>query len=70
MIPGSLFDFHVDYIASQGPMDETIPDFFQMIWDYNAPIIVMLAKEVESGRVIRNENRHLSRLDQMRKILA
>lgn len=43
----------MDYIACQGPTEETIPDFFQMIWDQNSPIIVMLTREVEGKRVIK-----------------
>ncbi|VDD80804.1 unnamed protein product [Mesocestoides corti] len=39
------------YILTQGPLDNTIDDFWQMIWTTGATIIIMLTKIVENGRI-------------------
>ncbi|XP_041350698.1 receptor-type tyrosine-protein phosphatase eta-like [Gigantopelta aegis] len=39
-IPG--YNSPREYIATQGPQDSTINDFWRMIWEKNVPIIVML----------------------------
>ncbi|XP_030327690.1 tyrosine-protein phosphatase non-receptor type 6 isoform X2 [Strigops habroptila] len=39
------------YIASQGCLDTTVNDFWQMVWQENTRIIVMTTREVEKGRV-------------------
>lgn len=39
------------YIATQGCLPSTIIDFWQMIWQSNSMILVMLTKEVEKDRV-------------------
>ncbi|NWV00092.1 PTN6 phosphatase, partial [Upupa epops] len=38
------------YIASQGCLDATVSDFWQMVWQENTRIIVMTTREVEKGR--------------------
>lgn len=43
--------FDRKYISTQGCLQETVSDFWQMIWQENCNIIVMLTKEVERGRV-------------------
>uniref|UniRef100_A0A158P6T0 protein-tyrosine-phosphatase n=1 Tax=Angiostrongylus cantonensis TaxID=6313 RepID=A0A158P6T0_ANGCA len=38
------------YIATQGPTDQTIGDFWRMIWEHDCAIVVMLTKTWELGR--------------------
>uniref|UniRef100_A0A8C5QCB4 Tyrosine-protein phosphatase non-receptor type 12 n=1 Tax=Leptobrachium leishanense TaxID=445787 RepID=A0A8C5QCB4_9ANUR len=38
------------YIATQGPLANTVVDFWRMVWEYNAVIIVMACREFEMGR--------------------
>lgn len=39
------------YIASQGPLPNTCSDFWQMIWEQQSTLIVMLTTITERGRV-------------------
>ncbi|KIH42947.1 Protein-tyrosine phosphatase, partial [Ancylostoma duodenale] len=38
------------YIASQAPTDQTVADFWRMVWEHDCAIIVMLTKTWELGR--------------------
>lgn len=38
------------YIATQGPLSNTIADFWLMIWTERVPAIVMITKLVEAGK--------------------
>eukprot|EP00731_Ephydatia_muelleri_P019019 Em0011g1059a len=58
-VPGSDYinASHIDgyqhgysYIASQGPKENTIADFWRMIWEKHIETIVMLAKCTEAGK--------------------
>uniref|UniRef100_A0A915IZN6 Uncharacterized protein n=1 Tax=Romanomermis culicivorax TaxID=13658 RepID=A0A915IZN6_ROMCU len=37
------------YIATQGPMQSTVPDFWQMVWEQGSVVIVNLTKLSENG---------------------
>ncbi|XP_047480810.1 receptor-type tyrosine-protein phosphatase T-like [Penaeus chinensis] len=56
-INASLITGHVegtDYIATQGPKDyknDTVPDFWRMVWHCRSNIIVMVANLVENGQM-------------------
>ncbi|KAI8618732.1 protein-tyrosine phosphatase-like protein [Chytriomyces sp. MP71] len=39
------------YISTQGPMAETVGDFWCMLWDQRSSVVVMLTREEEKGRV-------------------
>ena len=38
------------FIATQGPIDSTIEDFWQMVYDYDIPLVIMLCSLSEKGR--------------------
>ncbi|CAH1784459.1 unnamed protein product [Owenia fusiformis] len=38
------------YIASQGPLPHTVNDFWRLIWEYDASIVIMSCREVELGK--------------------
>ena len=48
------FDTKRVFIAAQGPKSSTIKDFWQMIFETNCRVIVMLTNLVEEGKVKRN----------------
>jgi protein tyrosine phosphatase len=41
----------VSYIASQGPMQHTCKDFWQMVWEQSCELVIMLTEVVENGKV-------------------
>ncbi len=39
------------FIATQGPLQSTVGDFWRMVWQYNSPVVVMLTETMEKGMV-------------------
>ena len=39
------------YIAAQGPLPITCTDFWQMVWEQQTTLVVMLTTKVERGRI-------------------
>ena len=39
------------YIAAQGPLPATCTDFWQMVWEQQSTLVVMLTTKVERGRI-------------------
>jgi len=39
------------YIVTQGPMPNTIPDFWRMVFEHEVRVIVMLTKEIEKSNI-------------------
>ena len=45
------FNREKEYIATQGPLPDTVGDFWRLIWDYNIPSVVMLTNLMEKMKV-------------------
>nr|XP_033784675.1 receptor-type tyrosine-protein phosphatase beta-like [Geotrypetes seraphini] len=52
-IPG--YNSKKEFIAAQGPLPNTVPDFWRMVWEKNVFVIVMLTKCIEQGKSKCNE---------------
>lgn len=65
-----------DYIATQGCLQDTVIDFWRMVYQVKSHIIVMVTNEMEHGRVSRLDatfsppHHFLLFLDQVFPILA
>ncbi|XP_025099092.1 receptor-type tyrosine-protein phosphatase H-like [Pomacea canaliculata] len=46
-IPG--YHSRHEYIATQGPLQHTVDDFWRMVWEQGVPVIVMLSDFIDKG---------------------
>lgn len=48
-----MADYHgnISFIATQGPSEKTVRDFFRMVWEHCVPVVVMITKFVEDGKI-------------------
>lgn len=53
LIPKGYLRHEKSYIATQGPMINTVNDFWQMAWQEDSPVIVMITKLKEKNEVMR-----------------
>mmetsp|Transcript_21619 Transcript_21619/g.47303 ORF Transcript_21619/g.47303 Transcript_21619/m.47303 type:complete len:334 (-) Transcript_21619:715-1716(-) len=51
VVPGQHSGLGLKYIATQGPLDSTISDFWQMVLEQQVSAVVMLTNTVERGMV-------------------
>jgi receptor-type tyrosine-protein phosphatase gamma len=49
-VSGSLPDSQGMFLCTQGPLQQTSAKFWQMIWEYSVPLIVMVTDFEEGGR--------------------
>ena len=60
------------FIATQGPLDNTISDFWEMIIDYNVSVIIMLCNLKERNKIKCSEywNKELIEKDNLFKLIS
>ena len=44
------------YIATQGPLQNTVDDFWRMVWEHHCSCIVMLCDTNENGMVLDDDS--------------
>lgn len=51
LVPQGYLRHEKAYVATQGPMINTVNDFWQMAWQEDSPAIVMITKLKEKNEV-------------------
>ena len=66
---GLCLNFVVLILVFQGPLPNTVQDFWQMVWEQEVVVIAMVTLQQEGGKVYNYEHVFMVRWSILQKIL-